>query len=345
MAVKSPPGRVERLRAGPLARAARRPALSRLRPRNLTAEGLVFEQHIREGRFQRSLSLIAGLSSLLAGYEVCTEHVRGSYGQRIMYSPVLLSPLLAVAGVWGVFSRRAARTFLPIVSAVTLLDGVVGFVFHVRGIQRKPGGWRIPIFNLIMGPPVFAPLLFGISGFLGLIASFLRREDDPRHTLLPGLPRPRRSVWAGILPRGLTAAGLTLEQDIREGRFQKGLAIATALSAFFNGVESLYAHYKDKYLYRVQWTPVILTPILMIAGFGAVANRKIAHTLLPAVSLVAILDGTIGFFFHVRGLLRLPTTPRQLFHSLVYGPPIFAPLLFAATGFLGVLASLMRREQ
>jgi hypothetical protein len=27
--------------------------------------------------------------------------------------------------------------------------------------------------NMIMGPPIFAPLLFGTSAYLGLIASFL----------------------------------------------------------------------------------------------------------------------------------------------------------------------------
>ena len=84
------------------------------------------------------------------------------------------------AGVAGFFSRRAARTLLPAVSVLTLVDGVVGFCFHVRGIQRKPGGWRLPVVNIVMGPPVFAPLLFGVSGYLGLIASFLRREDARR---------------------------------------------------------------------------------------------------------------------------------------------------------------------
>jgi hypothetical protein len=55
-----------------------------LLPRELTHEGVVLEQHIREGRFQRSLALIAGMSALLGGLEVAYEHYRGSYGQRIM---------------------------------------------------------------------------------------------------------------------------------------------------------------------------------------------------------------------------------------------------------------------
>src|SRR5579883_2962067 len=188
-------------------------------PRKITHEGVVLEQHIREGRFQRSLSLITAFSSLLAGLEVAYEHYRGSYGQQVMYTPVLISPLLTIAGVWSTFSRRAARTILPLVSLITLIDGVVGFYFHVRGVARKPGGWRIKIFNVIMGPPVFAPLLFAISGFLGMIASLLRHEDDLRP---PEIARPR-SEWAGWLPRKLLREGLVIEQDVREGRFQRVL--------------------------------------------------------------------------------------------------------------------------
>ena len=94
-----------------------------------------------------------------------------------MYTPVILSGALAAGGLSGFFSRRAARTILPAISVITLGDCVVGFYFHVRGIHRKPGGWRLPIVNMVMGPPVFAPLLFGVSAYLGLLASFLRRGE------------------------------------------------------------------------------------------------------------------------------------------------------------------------
>ncbi|HWE64758.1 MAG TPA: hypothetical protein VHB98_23835, partial [Chloroflexota bacterium] len=140
-----------------------------LTPRNLAREGLVLEHLVREGRFQRGLSLIAGMSALLGGLEVTYEHYRGSYSQRIMYSPVILSAALTGAGAWGAFSRRAARTVLPVCSVLMLVDGMTGFIFHIRGIARKPGGWRIPVFNVIMGPPLFAPLLLATSGYLGMI--------------------------------------------------------------------------------------------------------------------------------------------------------------------------------
>lgn len=327
------------------AAAARRGmALLKLLPRGLAHECVVLEQHLREGRFQRSLAVIAGLASVLSGLEVTYEHYRGSYSQRIMWSPILLSPALLVAGVWGAFNRRAARTVLPLVSLVTILDGAIGFFFHIRGIKRKPGGWRLPLFNIIMGPPLFAPLLFGISGFLGLIAAFLRREDDPSGHLPLGVRRSR-SAWLNLLPQGLSSEGLILTQDIREGRFQRGLAVATAFSALFNGIEALYSHYRNGFAYPSQWLPIVLTPFIMVAGIGTIWSRTIARTLLPLSSFLAVVVGGIGFCYHARGLLRRPGGLKLPLFNLIYGPPIFAPLLFVATGFLGLLTSLLRRKQ
>jgi hypothetical protein len=316
-------------------------------PRSITREGVILDQHIREGRFQRSLALIAGLSSALSGLEVLTEHYRGSYSQRVMYTPIILSPALLVAGIWGALNRRAARTVLPIVSLIAIADGVIGFVFHLRGIKRKPGGWRVPIVNLIMGPPVFAPLLFAISGYLGLIASFLRREDDPRTPQMPSPLRaalPARRGLAGRLARGLSHEGITFGQHVREGRFQKQLAAAAAISAVFSGFEALYSHYKNNFRYLAQWTPILLTPVIFVAGIGAIFSRTMARTLLPLVSLLAMLDGAVGTFYHVRGMLRRPGGLKYPLYNLMYGPPAFAPLLFAASGFLGLLASLLRRS-
>jgi hypothetical protein len=315
-------------------------------PRKLSREGVVIAQHVREGRFQRTLSLITGMSALLAGLEVSYEHYRGSYGNRAMYSPILLTPPLVGAGLWAVFDRRASKHALPAISALTIADGLIGTFFHVRGIQRKPGGWRVPVFNLVMGPPVMAPLLFAIPGYLGLIASYLRREDDPLGRFQPALPRTSLLTRLfGKARRAPRPFRLTWRREVREGRFQRHLAAAASASAVFSGFEALYSHYKNGFRFKAQWSPVILAPLLAAAGAGAVFNRKAAHTWLPAMSALAIADGGIGFAYHARGVLRRPGGTKHLPYNVMYGPPIFAPLLFAASGFLGVLASLMRRER
>lgn len=317
-------------------------SLLELLPRSVSREGVVLEQHIREGRFQRSLSLITAFSALLGGLEVTYEHYTGSYSQRIMYTPVILSPVLFIAAVWGVFSRRATRTVLPIVSLITVIDGMVGFVFHIRGIHRKPGGWRIPVFNIVMGPPLLAPILFAISGFLGLIASFLRREDDPARTLPLGIVRSR-PAWMNLLPHAITREGIVIEQDVREGRFQRVMGVATAIAALCSGFEALYSHYKNAFTYKTEWIPIVLTPVIMLAGIGTLWSRTLARTLLPLSSALAGLSGALGFFYHLRGVLRRPGGTKLPLYNIIYGPPIFAPLLFAATGLLGLLASLLRR--
>ncbi|MFZ0817943.1 MAG: hypothetical protein WAM78_20630 [Candidatus Sulfotelmatobacter sp.] len=294
---------------------------------------------VREGRFQRSLALIAGLSSAIAGLEVSYEHYRGSYSNPVMYTPVILSGALFVSGVAGAVNRRAARTLLPVVSAITLADCLIGFGFHVRGIQRKPGGWRLPVVNIVMGPPIFAPLLFGTSAYLGLVASFLRREGSSiRAARLPV------SAWSKLLPQKLKQHEVTTLQELREGRFQRHLSVATAAAAFFSGIEALYSHYKNNFKYKAQWSPIVIASILIGTAIGAVRSPRVAKKLLPAVSALAIADGAAGFYYHARGVARRPGGLKHPVYNVMYGPPIFAPLLFAACGFLGLLASMFRRE-
>ena len=296
---------------------------------------------VREGRFQRWLALAAGLSSALSGLEVGYMHYRGSYSRRVMYTPLILSTALFGAGVWAFHSRRAAKSVLPGVSIITLADCVIGTYFHLRGIQRKPGGWRLPMTNITMGPPLFGPLLFGTSAYLGLVASFLQREGASGET---GFPRPAStSHWANLLTP--QHDNIAWEQDLREGRFQRHLATATAVAATCSGFEAFYSHYKNNFRYKAQWTPVLIGPLLAIAGVGAVNNPRVAQTLLPALSVAAMLDGAAGFGYHARGILRRPGGSHMIAYNIIHGPPIFAPLLFAASGFLGVLASLMRREK
>jgi hypothetical protein len=289
-------------------------------------------EHLREGCFQRSLCLVVSMTSVASGMEVGYEHYKGSYSNPVMYTPVALSGALAGAGLLGVFSGRAARTVLRYVSVVTLADGIVGFFFHLRGVARKPGGWTLPVTNIVMGPPIFAPLLFGTSAYLGLMASYLRREED-------------RNRIAGRLGEIVEAGSSDWRTNLRYGRFQKHLSALTVLWAFFSGFEALYSHYKTNFRYKAQWTPVLLTPLLMAAGLGAMKSRGIANTVLPAVSALALADGAAGFFYHARGIVRRPGGMKKPLYNTLYGPPIFAPLLFAACGFLGLMASLLRREK
>jgi hypothetical protein len=299
-------------------------------------------EHIEQGRFERSLSLVAGMASLISGLEVSYEHYKGSYGQRIMYTPVILSGALFAAGLWGFFGGSSARKTLRAISALTLADCATGFIFHIRGIRRKPGGWRLPLTNIVMGPPIFAPLLFGTSAYLGLIASFLQPEGK-----WAGMRIEKRgnSFLEKLLPRQTWRKALAEERQIRHGRFRHHMAIVTAASALFSGFEAWYSHYKNNFRYAAQWTPIIVAPLLAGASVLAIKNERIAERALPAISVVAIADAGIGFFYHARGIWRRPGDAKHLIYNVLYGPPIFAPLLFGAAGTFGLLTSMLRKAR
>lgn len=311
--------------------------------RFLEQEAEEVDAAIREGRFQRGLALIAALSSVLGGVEVAYMHYRGSFSRRVMYTPLCCAAAVFGSGLWAVFSRKAARTVLPAVCAITIADGVVGFYFHVRGVHRKPGGWRIPVINVVMGPPLFAPLLFVVSAYLGLIASGLRRSE---HEETGRFPRPAdRGHFARLITAGKHDR-IGWEQDLREGRFQKHMAAATIVAAFFSGFEALYSHYKNGFRYKIaQSSPLVIAPALMAAAGAAIKSKRAAHTVLPVLSVAAMVDGGIGAFYHVRGIGRRPGGFRKPLYNVIWGPPVFAPLLFAACGFVGLLTSLLRREK
>jgi hypothetical protein len=133
-------------------------------------------RNVRSGRFERSLSALTAVSAVVTGAEVYFEHYRASFGDPWMWSPVILAPPLAVAGVGGVFSRRWAKTWLPLTAGIYFANGMLGTYLHIRGVARKPGGWSIPQYNVPMGPPLMAPGLMSMVGGMGLLAALLRRE-------------------------------------------------------------------------------------------------------------------------------------------------------------------------
>ena len=131
---------------------------------------------IRAGRFERSLAALTAAGAAITAAEIYSEHDAASFGNKMMWWPVIVLPTAIPAGIAAVFSRRAAKTVLPLVSAAIVVNGVQGTVLHWRGIAQKPGGLKMAAYNMEMGPPMFAPLLASLVGAMGLLAAVLRRE-------------------------------------------------------------------------------------------------------------------------------------------------------------------------
>jgi hypothetical protein len=132
--------------------------------------------NLRRGRIQRMLAGATAAAALPLGLEVYFEHFRGSFTDKWMWTPIVLSPLLTAAGIAGVCSRRAATTALPLVSALYCLDGLIGVYTHIEGVRKRPGGFKEPLYNIVMGPPLLAPGSLALVGGMGLVAALADRE-------------------------------------------------------------------------------------------------------------------------------------------------------------------------
>lgn len=134
-------------------------------------------QDVRHGRFERTLSALTAAGAAITAGEIYFEHDAASFGNKMMWWPVVIMPAAIPAGAAGVASKRAAKTVLPLTSAAIVLNGLQGTYLHIRGIRQKPGGFTR--YNIESGPPLFAPLLATLVGGMGLLAAILRREDEP----------------------------------------------------------------------------------------------------------------------------------------------------------------------
>lgn len=129
---------------------------------------------VRTGRFERSLAALTATGAAITTAEVYLSHDGASFGNRMMWWPVVIIPTAVPAGIASVFSRRAARTVLPLSGAAIVINGLQGTYLHWRGTAQRPGGWTR--YNIESGPPMFAPLLASLVGGMGIVAAILRRE-------------------------------------------------------------------------------------------------------------------------------------------------------------------------
>ena len=132
---------------------------------------------MRTGRFERSLSALTAAGAVITAAEIYLSHDGASFGNKMMWWPIVVVPTAIPAGVASVFSapRRAHRAAVRV--GGHRRQRTAGHLPAWRGVAQRPGG--ITRYNLEAGPPVFAPLLASLVGGMGLLAAVLRREGQP----------------------------------------------------------------------------------------------------------------------------------------------------------------------
>lgn len=136
-----------------------------------------------------------------------------------------------------------------------------------------------------------------------------------------------------------------LARDVRYGRLERSLSLATALGSAITAAEIYLEHDRAGFGNRVMWWPVALGPVGVAAGMAGFADQRAAHTALPVASAAIVANGLQGTYLHVRGIAAKPGGWRMARYNIELGPPLFAPLLMCMVGGMGLLASVLRRER
>lgn len=117
----------------------------------------------------RALVIFAALGVPPLMWEMWYNHHRGNFHRWPMILPLVIPPaFLAAAALLLTTDAEWARWAFAAAAALLVLMGILGLFFHVQGIARQTGGWNLD--NIMVGPPMMAPLGFSALGVLGLLA-------------------------------------------------------------------------------------------------------------------------------------------------------------------------------
>jgi hypothetical protein len=101
-------------------------------------------------------------------------HYRGAFNNPLMYAPLTVPALAVLVSAWAALAPSgAALLALAVLLWLTFLTGFVGLGMHLRGLSRQMGGLYVWLFNLLEGPPAWAPALFIGFAAVGLVAVYL----------------------------------------------------------------------------------------------------------------------------------------------------------------------------
>jgi hypothetical protein len=119
--------------------------------------------------FARLSMLLVALAFAVIGLQVLLFHWRAGFRSWTMYGPVLLAPVLVLAGVLGAVQRDGLVGWAVLaIFGLGIVDGLVGVVEHLRGIARRIGGFSLR--NLMSGPPPLLPVAFTALALTGALA-------------------------------------------------------------------------------------------------------------------------------------------------------------------------------
>ncbi len=256
----------------------------------------------------QKLNQASGVLAFSVLTDSALEHYRGSFRNKAMFTPLVVSTLALAASAHGTADDRpdvhAAR---DAVYALTAVTGLIGTAFHLYNVGSRQGGYSW--LNFFYRAPIGAPMAIAISGVLGNMSERLRKT--PR-----GAPPTLYGLDAG-----------------------KALSLFTALSLAGTTGEAWLLHFRGNFQNPFMYTPITIPPasgaLLADAALrGGQARRSAARAGMIATALA----GLAGTGFHMRGVARMMGGWRNWTQNLLDGPPVPTPPAFTGLALAGLAA-------
>ena len=267
---------------------------------------------------QRAGRRLNGSAALLAFSvlaDSAVEHYRGSFQNRMMYTPLVVAGLTLGASLFATADKRAARhPARDTIYGAAAGAGFAGLGFHAYNILKRPGHWTW--LNLFYAAPIGAPMALALAGLLGRGAEKVRDTPYRRRASIFGLP-------AGRMLAGVSAAGLAGTVG-----------------------EAGLLHFRGAFQNPFMLAPVTIPPIAaaLLSTAAAFPSRVINHFARWWLRLTALL-GFAGVGFHAYGVSRAMGGWRNWSQNVVDGPPLPAPPSFTGLALAGLAALALIEEE
>ena len=270
------------------------------------------------------MMLMLALNFLLLSVETYLAHLVSGTIVLNEWIPILFSPtagvVLLLAGILSFRKRNLAVILANVVFIASMVVGLLGAYFHlIRAIlPDAPAGQQASVPLFIWAPPILAPLVFVLIGWIGISTVWTEEPVDSGKLVLLG--------------------GKAVQMPLSKTRT---FFFLTSIGCLSTVISSVLDHSRTDFSNAWLWVPTIVgifaATVAFVLGLYENPTRADLITYFCAMVLM-IFTGVVGLYLHIQ--IDLTSRGELVIERMIQGAPFMAPMLFADIGAIGLIALL-----
>jgi hypothetical protein len=253
---------------------------------------------------EQVLIALVAINLLATTGDVAIAHAFNEFALDTQYLPFIIGGFAGIAALIAIPGKRGGKRRTVFVTGMwsCVALGLLGFWWHLESQLVWRGAMSLKTY--VYTAPLAAPMAYAGIATIGLVAA-------SKAEMILGWTK-RQWVYFLVAGGSLGNASLCVLDHARNG--------------FINPTE---------------WIPIPVTLFTAVLFFGAAVRPVISRVERAALWIavgVQILVGGLGWGLHV--YFNLTAETGNLLHRVVYGPPIFSPLLLADVAAFGAVMLL-----